>query len=301
MRKVLIGGKIFVIIVLLIVVWEKVEEQIHVDMKQFIPFSGANEFVSPNIYMIDRESGDVVYEKKAKSKVYPASLTKIMTVIVALEHLDDLTKSVSIDQNTYQDMISKNSSMAGFLGGETVTYRDLLYGTMLPSGGEAANSLAIHTAGNVKDFVRMMNEKAAELGLHDTHFMNPEGLHDENQYTTAYDVASMLSYALNVPHFREVFTKETFQTSPTKEHPTGVLLKSTVLTLLHQEDKQGFEIIGGKSGTTSEAGQCWASLGVVNDREYITVVMGAPLEDIRHPDRQQIKDTMKLYQKVTAI
>ncbi|MFP3344861.1 hypothetical protein R0J87_20505, partial [Halomonas sp. SIMBA_159] len=90
----------------------------------------------------------------------------------------------------------------GFLGGETVTYRDLLYGTMLPSGGEAANSLAIHTAGNVKDFVRMMNEKAAELGLHDTHFMNPEGLHDENQYTTAYDVASMLSYALNVPHFR---------------------------------------------------------------------------------------------------
>ncbi|MFP3374593.1 hypothetical protein SB756_35055, partial [Pseudomonas sp. SIMBA_068] len=67
------------------------------------------------------------------------------------------------------------------------------------------------------------------------------------------------------------------------------------------EDKQGFEIIGGKSGTTSEAGQCWASLGVVNDREYITVVMGAPLEDIRHPDRQQIKDTMKLYQKVTSI
>ncbi|MFP3423081.1 D-alanyl-D-alanine carboxypeptidase, partial [Bacillus sp. SIMBA_161] len=80
-------------------------------------------------------------------------------------------------------------------------------------------------AGNVNDFVRMMNEKAAELGLHETHFMNPEGLHDEKQYTTAYDVASMLSYAVNVPHFREVFPKETLQTSRTKEHPTGVLLR----------------------------------------------------------------------------
>lgn len=259
-----------------------------------------DEYTSPYIYLLDRETKTVIYEKDAYSKIYPASLTKIMTTIIALENIDDLTEISPIDVKTYQDMVAQNASMAGFYGREEVTYRDLLYGTILSSGGEAANSLAIHIAGNVEQFVQKMNDKADELGLKDTHFTNAEGLHDKNQYTTASDMAKLLDYALDNGHFKAIFTKETFQTTSTIDHPEGLLLQSTVLMMLNKEQQNGFEIIGGKSGTTYEAGQCWATLGLVENQEYIGVVMGAPLEDISQPDRAQIADTIKLYGNIKS-
>lgn len=258
------------------------------------------DYTSPYIYLIDRKTGSVVHEKNAKEKAYPASLTKIMTAIVALEHINDLSETAPIDIDTYKKMVARNSSMAGFFGREKVTYRDLLYGTILSSGGEAANSLAVHIAGNVDSFVQMMNDKADEIGLNDTHFTNPEGLHNEDQYTTAFDMAKLLDYALDNGHFKAIFTKKTFLTTSTAEHPDGILLESSVLKFLNKEEQNGFEIIGGKSGTTSEAGQCWATLGLVNDHEYICIVMGAPLKDIRNPDRAQIADTLKLYTKAKS-
>src|SRR5699024_10906628 len=127
-------------------------------------------------------------------------LVKMMTTLVALEHINELSALAPVDEETYQEMIVENASMAGFVGREEVTYRDLLYGTILASGGEAANSLAIHVAGSVEAFVQMMNDKAGELGLKDTHFTNAEGLHDENQYTTASDMAKLLDYALDNGH-----------------------------------------------------------------------------------------------------
>lgn len=144
----------------------------------------------------------------------------------------------------------------------------------------------------------MMNNKATKLGLNDTHFTNPEGLHNKKQYTTASDMAKLLDYALDNGHFKAIFTKETFQTTLTKDHPDGILLESTVLSSLNKEEQDGFEIIGGKSGTTYDAGQCWATLGLVDEREYISIVKGAPLEDISHPDKAQIADTLKLYTKI---
>lgn len=259
-----------------------------------------DDYVSPYIYMVDRETGKAVYEKNADEKAYPASLTKMMTTIVALEHIDVLSASAPVDTATYQEMVAQNASMAGFYGQEKVTYRDLLYGTMLPSGGEASNSLAIHVAGSTKAFVKLMNDKAAELGMTRTHFANPEGLHDAKQYTTASDMAKLLDYALDNQNFRAIFTKGTFQTTSTADHPQGIALKSTVLSSLNSEVQNGFEILGGKSGTTYEAGQCWATFGTSGDREYISIVMGAPLEDISHPDHAQKKDTLELFANVST-
>src|SRR5699024_109173 len=232
-----------------------------------------------------------------KAKAYPASLAKMMTTIIALEQITELSALAPVDEETYQQMIAENASMAGFVGREEVTYRDLLYGTMLASGGEAANSLAIHVAGSVEAFVQMMNDKAEEIGMHDTQFMNPEGLHHKKQYTTAYDTAQLLDYALDNVDFKAIFTKETFRTTATVDHPEGILLQSTVLTALNQAEQEAFDIIGGKSGTTSESGQSWATLGVVDGREYISVVMGAPLTDISHPDNAQIEDTLHLFRE----
>lgn len=288
--------KILIIAVVIIFVLFKIGDKIY---EYFSPLRNDG-YTSPYIYLFDRETGNTIYEKNIHSKTYPASLTKIMTAIVALENIDNLSEITPIDVETYQDMVDQNASMAGFYGREAVTYRDLLYGTILSSGGEAANSLAIHVAGNVKDFVQMMNAKAAQLGLKDTHFTNPDGLHNKKQYTTAHDMAKLLDYALDNGHFKAIFTKETFQTTSTPDHPEGILLESTVLTFLNKEEQEGFEIIGGKSGTTYEAGQCWATLGVVENQEYISIVMGAPLEDISQPDQAQITDTLKLFKHIKS-
>ncbi|PAE80491.1 D-alanyl-D-alanine carboxypeptidase [Shouchella clausii] len=291
--------KISVIIMIIFVALFKVADKGTSGVKESFPFFRTDEYVSPYIYVMERETGRVVYEENAEAKVYPASLTKIMTTIVALEQIEDLSAIAPVDVTTYHEMVASNASMAGFFGREDVTYRDLLYGTMLTSGGEAANSLAVHVGGNVENFVQMMNDKAAELGLN-THFTNPEGLHNEKQYTTASDMAKLLDYALNNSDFKTIFTTKMFQTTPTAEHPDGLLLQSTVLTFLHKKEQDRFDILGGKSGTTYEAGQCWATLALVEDTEYITIVMGAPLKDISHPDRAQIADTLKLYRKIES-
>lgn len=259
-----------------------------------------DDYASQYILMVDRSTGKAVYEKNSDQKAYPASLTKMMTTLVALEHIKDLSASAPVDTATYQEMVSQNASMAGFYGREAVTYRDLLYGTMLPSGGEASNSLAIHVAGSTQQFVQLMNDKAAELGMTHTRFTNPEGLHDAKQYTTASDMAKLLNYALDNQNFKAIFTKGTFQTTPTANHPQGITLKSTVLSSLSAAEQNGFEILGGKSGTTYEAGQCWATLGTSGNREYVTIVMGAPLEDVSHPDHAQKKDTLELFAEVSA-
>ena len=145
-----------------------------------------------------------------------------------------------------------------------------------------------------------MNDKAKELGLNNTHFINPEGLHHKKQYTTASDMGKLLNEALSNEEFKEIFTKETYITTPTIDHPNGILLESTVLSRLNNDIESNVRIIGGKSGTTYEAGQCWATLGIVNEQEYIVIVMGAPLKDIRNPDHAQIADTIKIYKKIQS-
>ena len=260
--------------------------------------NGIDNYSSKYIYVMNRGNKNIEYEKNSNSRTYPASLTKIMTTIVALEHIENLSDIAPVDIDTYQVMVAKNSSMAGFYGKEAVTYRDLLYGTMLPSGGEAANSLAIHVAGSIESSVELMNEKALELGMENTHFTNVEGLDDDKQYTSAQDMAKLLDYALENGDFRAIFTKKEFVTTKTLDHPNGIILKSTVLTKLEGIHQDEFEIIGGKSGTTSKAGQCWATLGIKNNQEYICIVMGAPLNDISNPDMKQREDTIKLYNRV---
>ena len=255
-------------------------------------------YKSDYIYLLDRETGDELEKKEHRKEIYPASLTKMMTVLVALENIEDLSEISPVDVDTYQDMVAEGASMAGFYGREPVTYRDLLYGTMLRSGGEAANSLAVNISGDVPSFVKLMNDKAKEIGLRNTKFTNPEGLHNEDQYTTAKDMGKLVDYALDNPDFKAIFTRPEFTTTSTLDHPGGILLRSTVLSKLSLEDQDGFKILGGKSGTTYEAGQCWATLGEKDGKEYIAIVMGTPLEDIKNPSNNHIEDTLNLYQMI---
>ncbi len=290
MKKKFIRFMVFVIIIAVFIMNKGYLGLLHIDR--------IDNYSSKYIYVMNRENKNIEYEKNSNSRTYPASLTKIMTTIVALEHIENLSDIAPVDTDTYQIMVVKNSSMAGFYGKEAVTYRDLLYGTMLPSGGEAANSLAIHVAGSVESFVKLMNEKALELGMENTYFTNVEGLDDDNQYISAENMAKLLDYALENGDFRAIFTKKEFVTTKTPDHPNGIILESTVLTRLEGVHQDGFEIIGGKSGTTSKAGQCWATFGIKNNQEYICIVMGAPINDISNPDMKQREDTIKLYKRI---
>lgn len=261
----------------------------------------AYDYTNPHIYIMNRETQSTTYQKSMNSKISPGSLTQIMTAIVALEESDDLTETVSIDNKTYNAMAAADFPMAGFTPDEVVTYEDLLYGMMFSSGGETANSIAIHTSGDVNSFVQLMNQKATELHLKDTHFTNPEGRHHQEQYTTASDVAALLDYALENPQFKTIFTAETYKSSSTVEHPNGIELYSPVFKQLESEVQEGFKIIGGKSSITGKAGQSWVTVGLIKNQEYLTITMGAPIKEHEDLNKGQLNDTLHLYKVTQSI
>lgn len=140
---------------------------------------------SPNAILTRLTDDTVLMQKNSEEKIYPASLTKMMTVLVAIENLPDLQEEIKLTSSTFQGLYEADASMAGFKPGEQVRAIDLLYGAMLPSGAECCIGLADQIAGSEQNFVKIMNQKAAALGMDNTRFENATGLHNENHYTFA--------------------------------------------------------------------------------------------------------------------
>lgn len=217
----------------------------------------------------------ILYKYNENERTYPASLTKIMTALAAIESLGDLDARLTLEDSIFPALYQENASMAGFQPGETVRAMDLLYGAMLPSGAEAAITVARAVSGSEAEFAKKMNEYAERLGMRGTHFVNATGLHDEAHYTTVKDMAILLSYALKNDTFRQVFTSASYLSTPTDVHPDGLNLRSTLFDKIGSPAFEGGEIIGGKTGYTSAAGQCLASLAVSGGEEYILITTGA--------------------------
>ncbi|WP_054706135.1 D-alanyl-D-alanine carboxypeptidase family protein [Bacillus sp. JCM 19041] len=239
---------------------------------------------------------EVLMEKASDESFYPASLTKMMTVLVAIEETNNMSEPVLLSGQLFMNLEGTNSSMAGFVPDEEVALIDLLFGAMLPSGAEASLGLAVHIAGSETAFVEEMNAKARELNLQGTHFTNATGLHDANQYTTSEDMALLLKYALNNEQFREVFTTKTHVTNPTAQHPDGITLQSSLLMRAVNTDMSGGELLGGKTGYTKEAGLCLATLAVVNGEEYILIT--AEADGNHHTEPYHIQDAIDVYEGV---
>ena len=170
----------------------------------------SGQIYSPYAVLINADTGEILMDTDGGEQIYPASLTKIMTAIVAVEHTKDQDEQVVFDKNIFEDLYGMDASMAGFQPGEKVSLKDLLYGILLPSGAECCLAYARHVSGTEADFVDLMNQKAEELGMEHTHFSNVTGLHSENHYTTAEDMAILLKYALSNRIFREAFTSWTY-------------------------------------------------------------------------------------------
>lgn len=248
---------------------------------------------SPNAILIRLKDQTTLMQKNSEEKIYPASLTKIMTTIVAIENLSNLKEEIKLANSTFQGLYEAGASMAGFQPGERVMAIDLLYGVMLPSGAECCIGLAEQIAGSEQNFVKLMNEKVSELGMKSTHFENTTGLQNENHYTTVNDLGILLSYALQNNTFRDIFTSSLHSTAPTNKHTGGMTFYNTMFKGLSNQNLMDGEILGGKTGYTDEAGLCLASLARIGKQEYILISAGAKGD--HYSEQYNITDALTVY------
>lgn len=222
----------------------------------------------------------LLYSKNDTKKTSIASLTKMMTTLVAIEEIDDLDKIVTIKERDFEGTVGY--SKAGFKVGDKVTYRDLLYGIILPSGADAVNAVVNNTLGYDK-FIKKMNETAKKIGMNDTSYANPVGKDDENNYSTSNDLAKLLKYALKNKTFKTIFTTKNYKTS------NGINLESTVNR--YENILNTNEIKGAKSGFTKDAGRCLASITTLNNVDYLLVVINSSTTS----PYNAVKDTITIY------
>ena len=250
---------------------------------------------SSNVLLMDVKSGKVIGNLNGKERIYPASMTKIMTAIVALEAFSDLDREITLSQDIFYALDGQDATQAGFQPGESVRIRDLVYGVILPSGAECCLALADEISGSEEAFVEKMNRKARSIGMKDTNFKDCTGLHDPEHYSTAYDIALLLKYALHNDTFRDVIESHFHSTPGTNIHPVGITYYSTMFKNIADATVTGGEILGGKTGYTSEAGHCLASFAKIYDREYILVTAGAAADSTGVP---HLLDAKTIYNRL---
>lgn len=219
------------------------------------------------VEIYDLTDKKVLYEVNANDVVSIASLTKIATTITAIENIENLDEEVTITNDILRT-VSWEASKAGLKVGDKLTYRDLLYASILPSGADATHALAILTSGDIDSFVNKMNDLANRIGLEHTHFVNVTGLDDKDHYSTADDVRKLLEYSLANPTFREIYTTKMY------EMTNGKIVKST-LYKYGANDEALEKITGSKTGFTQNAGYCLSSLTTINGHEMIILVLNA--------------------------
>lgn len=231
--------------------------------------------VSKYAVLVDVDNNRIAAGRKEDQRIYPASMTKIMTLIVVVENMDSLDDTFTMTYDILNPLINENASIAGFKEGETITVQDMLYGAVLPSGADATVGLAEYISGSEEEFVKLMNEKAKSMGLKNTHFMNTSGLHDNDHYSTVTEMAMILEYAMQNELCRKILSTYQYTTSKTKEHPKGILLESTMFSRMYGDEVEGVMIEGGKTGYTDEAENCLASFAVKDGHEYVAVTAGS--------------------------
>lgn len=232
--------------------------------------------------LVSPDSGMVLYEKNADERRYPASTTKIMTALLVLENVTDLSETVTAEASDFEH-VTADSSNAGIKEGEVVSVEDLLYALMLPSANEAAYMLARHVGGTWEHFVEMMNERAAELGCTGTHFSNPCGLHEDDHYTTARDLYKIAYAAMQDETFADIADTVQWKmnTSLRSEH----LILTTNYLILSSYAAYAYPFCKGiKTGHTSQAGNCFVGYAEYGDAKLYSVVLGSADQSADYPE-----------------
>ena len=222
--------------------------------------------------LIEPESGKIIYSKNANQKMYPASTTKIMTAILSIENCN-LDELATVSKNAI-NLVPSGYSNAKLVAGEKLTIKDLLYALMLNSANEAANVLAEHVSGSVDNFAILMTEKAKEIGCKNTNFINANGMHNENHYTTAEDLAIIANYCMKNETFRQIVSTVEYELPATDLYRKNDRIMKNTNYLINPNSKYYLEnAIGIKTGFTSQAGNCLISCAKTDDVELICVVL----------------------------
>lgn len=231
------------------------------------------------IYSVEVSTGKVLFEKNAHEKKFPASTTKVMTALLVLENCE-LTDTATASYNAIS-IIPSGYSTANIQVGETLTIENLLYALMLPSANEAANILAEHVAGSISSFATMMNTRAEELGCENTHFVNPNGIHNDDHYSTAYDLYLIANQAMKNENFRKIVSTPTYTLPATDKYTDNDRVCKNTNQLIHvskssRADNYYYKYcIGIKTGFTTQAQNCLISEASKDGLEILNVVLGA--------------------------
>ena len=222
--------------------------------------------------LIDADAGLVVAEKNGSAKMYPASMTKVMTLLVACEHIADLNEKLEITQDIVDYVKKEGASNCGFKAGEQVTMLDLLYGLILPSGADAALALVRRIAGSEEQFVALMNQKAQQLGISaTTHFTNCTGLYNDNHYSTAEDMAIIMRAAAQNSVAATILTTRSYTTQANNKRTTGLSFSNLFLKRIDTQTTGG-QVNFAKTGYVAKAGNCAVSyFTAASGRHYICV------------------------------
>lgn len=243
----------------------------------------AIEIKSNNAILYNLNDNNIIYEKNAYDKVQIASLTKIITAITYIENNDDLDTKITITNNMLKGL--DGYVKVGLYNGLKITKRELLYALMLPSAADAAQALAISNSGSISAFADLMNEEVKKIGVKNTHFTNPVGMDDDNNYSTAYDIAQILKYALNNETFKTIFESDEYYISSINKK-----INKTVKDKERDYKIDTTVIKGAKTGFTTVAGLCLASTATLNDVNYLLINIGAPIDYPYH-----ITDAVDIY------
>ncbi len=240
---------------------------------------------SPYCYVYNLTTDQALYSKNANEKIYPASMTKIMTAMVALDYIDDLSEVVTLEAYDFKGLWEAGASVANFKVGEKATYRDLIYGIILPSGADACRAIARALFGTEEKMAEAMNKKAAELGLKNTHFVNTSGLHDKDHYTTVYEMGIITKEALKDPFFKEVFSTRTYRSEISDRY-----MASSILKFQWRSGVSIKHIIGCKTGYTSDSKSCLSALVDCDGNEVIVVLARADSSNTYVADAKTLKN-----------
>jgi len=244
----------------------------------------SSEVEAPNIYdltihsnailMIERETGDILYERNARTKMYPASTTKILTAILVLENCD--LNDIATVSSTALKAVPPTYTTAALQVGEELRVEDLLYAMLIPSANDAANVLAEHVGGSISGFADLMNEKAKEIGCTNSHFTNPSGVHNEDLYTTAYDLSLIANYAMNFETFRTIVKTLKYTLPSTAAYPKSDRTFTISNALINPGYKNYYyeNAIGIKTGYTNPAKDCLVAGASKDGVEFIIVILG---------------------------
>ncbi len=256
------------------------------DMK----FMQSDNMQSTSAILVNIDTNEIEGQVDYKTRIVPASMTKVMTVLVAAEHIDSIKEKVAISIDATDFAYRNDCSSVGFAEGEMVTIEDLFYGTILSSGGDAAAQLAMYVAGTQDEFVDMMNEKCKELGIDSTtHFTNTVGIYNDNHYSTCYDMAIIMNAAIENEFLKTVMSAKKYTTSSTTEHPEGISISNWFLRRIEDKDCGG-EVICAKTGYVVQSGNCAVSYGTsVSGTPYIAVSANA------HSGWRAIYDHVDMY------